>query len=83
MLRAGDISTTTETPKAEEKPIEKKVTQDKVEERLSKTSTSTKTQDIVKDIPTKKSFPTKIAPAAPTVRRFAREIGVDINEVNG
>ncbi|HEX2867016.1 MAG TPA: dihydrolipoyllysine-residue acetyltransferase [Ignavibacteriales bacterium] len=27
--------------------------------------------------------PSKIAPAAPTVRRFAREIGVDINEVPG
>ncbi len=29
------------------------------------------------------TFPSKIAPAAPTVRRFAREIGVDINEVSG
>jgi pyruvate dehydrogenase E2 component (dihydrolipoamide acetyltransferase) len=27
--------------------------------------------------------PTKIAPAAPTVRRFAREIGIDINQVKG
>lgn len=27
--------------------------------------------------------PSKIAPAAPTVRRFAREIGIDINEVPG
>lgn len=27
--------------------------------------------------------PSKIAPAAPTVRRFAREIGVDINQVRG
>ncbi|MCU7500110.1 MAG: dihydrolipoyllysine-residue acetyltransferase [Ignavibacteria bacterium] len=27
--------------------------------------------------------PSKIAPAAPTVRRFAREIGVNINEVHG
>ena len=31
----------------------------------------------------KQIFPSKIAPAAPTVRRFAREIGVDINEVSG
>lgn len=31
----------------------------------------------------KKSFPGKLAPAAPTVRRFAREIGIDINEVSG
>ncbi|MEE9432542.1 MAG: dihydrolipoyllysine-residue acetyltransferase [Melioribacteraceae bacterium] len=35
------------------------------------------------DAPTKKDFTHKIAPAAPTARRFAREIGVDINEVNG
>ncbi|MCB9258537.1 MAG: dihydrolipoyllysine-residue acetyltransferase [Ignavibacteriales bacterium] len=35
------------------------------------------------DVARKKSFATKIAPAAPTVRRFAREIGVDINEVSG
>lgn len=31
----------------------------------------------------KPKFPAKIAPAAPSVRRFAREIGVDINEVSG
>jgi len=29
------------------------------------------------------NMPGKIAPAAPTIRRFARQIGVDINEVNG
>lgn len=33
--------------------------------------------------PYKKSFPKIIAPAAPSVRRFAREIGIDINEVSG
>lgn len=27
--------------------------------------------------------PTKLVPAAPTVRRFAREIGIDINQVKG
>ncbi|MBK7978660.1 MAG: dihydrolipoyllysine-residue acetyltransferase [Ignavibacteriae bacterium] len=31
----------------------------------------------------KKEFPNIIAAAAPSVRRFAREIGIDINEVNG
>lgn len=31
----------------------------------------------------KETMPSKLAPAAPTVRRFAREIGVDINEVLG
>ena len=29
------------------------------------------------------NMPTDIAPAAPTVRRFARQIGIDINEVKG
>ena len=36
-----------------------------------------------KEIPMHKRFTNKIAPASPTVRRFAREIGIDINEVNG
>ncbi len=31
----------------------------------------------------KSNMPSKIAPAAPTVRRFAREIGIDINMVRG
>jgi pyruvate dehydrogenase E2 component (dihydrolipoamide acetyltransferase) len=30
-----------------------------------------------------RSFPNKIAPAAPSVRKFSREIGIDINDVNG
>lgn len=35
-------------------------------------------------LPERPTFdPSKIAPAAPTVRRFAREIGVDINQVKG
>jgi len=41
--------------------------------------------DVIKssDVTIKKSFPANIAPAAPSVRRFAREIGIDINEING
>ncbi len=37
----------------------------------------------LRDVPQRKEFSHKIAPASPTVRRFAREIGIDINEVNG
>ena len=37
----------------------------------------------VKSQVAKVSLPTEIAPAAPSVRRFAREIGIDINEVRG
>ncbi|MCW8848478.1 MAG: dihydrolipoyllysine-residue acetyltransferase [Melioribacteraceae bacterium] len=83
IVETGDAATVTEQPKDEEKPIEKKIEQVKAEAVIAQTSSSPKPQDTVKDIPTKKSFPTRIAPAAPTVRRFAREIGVDINEVNG
>jgi len=35
------------------------------------------------NIPRRSDMPAKIAPAAPSVRRFAREIGIDINEVSG
>ncbi|GJQ63387.1 MAG: acetyltransferase component of pyruvate dehydrogenase complex [Melioribacteraceae bacterium] len=35
------------------------------------------------NIPHRSDMPKKIAPAAPSVRRFAREIGIDINEVSG
>ncbi len=35
------------------------------------------------ELPRRKDFPVKIAPAAPSVRRFSREIGIDINEVKG
>lgn len=34
-------------------------------------------------IPGRNTMPGKIAPAAPSVRRFAREIGIDINMVRG
>ncbi len=34
-------------------------------------------------IPVQKSQPKEAAPAAPSVRRFAREIGIDINQVPG
>ncbi len=34
-------------------------------------------------VPKRAGMPDKIAPAAPSVRRFAREIGIDINQVRG
>jgi len=40
-----------------------------------------KTKDYIEEKPS--TDPSKIVPAAPTVRRFAREIGVDINKVIG
>jgi len=38
---------------------------------------------VPKPIPVRSEFGRRIAPAAPSVRRFSREIGVNINEVNG
>jgi len=37
----------------------------------------------VSSVPKRIGMPEKIAPAAPSVRRFAREIGIDINQVSG
>ncbi len=34
-------------------------------------------------VPRRSEMPAKIAPASPSVRRFAREIGIDINQVSG
>lgn len=79
IVETGADNTMPEVKKTEDKPIEKKKDIPKVVSPSSKKSDS---KDI-KEVITKKLFPTKIAPAAPTVRRFAREIGVDINEVNG
>ncbi|MCP5064470.1 MAG: dihydrolipoyllysine-residue acetyltransferase [Ignavibacteriae bacterium] len=64
----------TEAVKQIEKPVEVKKQQSVVEPVKTK---------VVKDTPTQKVFIHKIAPAAPTTRRFAREIGIDVNEVNG
>ncbi len=62
--------------KQEDEPIDKNEKVDK----LKKAETAEKDKS---SSPVKQTFPTNIAPAAPTVRRFAREIGVDINEVSG
>ena len=49
-----------------------------VEEESTKETSYTAGQKV-----TNYQMPGKIAPAAPTIRRFARQIGVDINEVAG
>jgi len=58
-----------------------------VEEKPASTETATLPESKSTDSRPQKSglynMPGKIAPAAPTVRRFARQIGVDINEVPG
>lgn len=79
VVESGDIKAEVikEQPKVETE-VEK--TPDPVENKMEQVKpVETKSSPI----PVKKSFPGKIAPAAPSVRRFAREIGIDINEVSG
>ena len=52
-------------------------------EKIEETKESIESEKGKSSSHVKQIFPSKIAPAAPTVRRFAREIGVDINEVSG
>jgi pyruvate dehydrogenase E2 component (dihydrolipoyllysine-residue acetyltransferase) len=89
-IKVGEVILVLETGDAVVDEVEKKIVE--TEKLIEKKAEPVKTEalvpskpkeDAIKDIPTKKSFPTKIAPAAPSVRRFAREIGVDINEVSG
>ncbi|MCF6269079.1 MAG: 2-oxo acid dehydrogenase subunit E2 [Melioribacteraceae bacterium] len=68
------VSQKTESVKIVENPIQEKE-ETKIVESIKKSET--------KDIPSQKEFTHKIAPAAPTTRRFAREIGIDINQVSG
>ncbi len=65
--------------KEEPKHVETKVNESKLESVPS----VDKKESLAIDVSRKKSFPAKIAPAAPSVRLFAREIGIDINEVKG
>ncbi len=74
------------TPTDEEVNIDKKATETE-ETPPAEPETPEKQPDkeqpvksIAADLPDSERF---IAPAAPSVRRFAREIGVDINQVNG
>ncbi len=89
-IKVGEVVLVLETGDAVLDEVETKTVE--TEELIEKKAEPVKAEALVpskpkeaaiKDIPTKKSFPTKIAPAAPSVRRFAREIGVDINEVSG
>jgi pyruvate dehydrogenase E2 component (dihydrolipoamide acetyltransferase) len=84
IVETGDIKEskqeTIEPPVKKEEPAK-----EKIEETTNQESDKhpTSTDSISVDLARKKSFASKIAPAAPTVRRFAREIGIDINEVSG
>lgn len=67
--------------------IEKATNEDTVvmqkEESVKEKSAPIPQRTEIRDVPKRKEFAHRIAPASPSIRRFAREIGVDINEVNG
>ncbi len=58
--------------------VKKTLEKAKIKDTISQTQ-----HNEIRDVPKRKEFSHKIAPASPTTRRFAREIGIDINEVNG
>ncbi|MBK8944167.1 MAG: 2-oxo acid dehydrogenase subunit E2 [Ignavibacteriae bacterium] len=63
---------------------ENKIVETKIEKPFEqKVEIPVQTKSAFSDTNIKKEFPNKIAAAAPSVRRFSREIGIDINEVNG
>jgi pyruvate dehydrogenase E2 component (dihydrolipoamide acetyltransferase) len=89
VVQTGDLKS---IAPSEEKPSEKDKSETGIQQKDSKKEdvpsikkTEERKSDPQQDkfVPLKKSFPSKIAPAAPSVRRFAREIGMDINEVSG
>ncbi len=65
--------------------VQEKLVEQKPAAQIAETKTdeqkAVKSKVYIEDKPA--TDPVKIAPAAPTVRRFAREIGVDINKVIG
>lgn len=78
----------TYTGEAEGQPVKKeetsKVESSKTEEPVPKTKPVEKSIKSEKPVlPRREEIIKKIAPAAPSVRRFAREIGIDIHTVNG
>ncbi|PID62594.1 MAG: branched-chain alpha-keto acid dehydrogenase subunit E2 [Ignavibacteriae bacterium] len=81
IIETGDVVKSKE--KQEQKEPEKQIPKEsKVKSEEVKKETKQKNKEEKFDF-SKTNFPTVIAPAAPTVRRFAREIGININEVKG
>ena len=91
-VKIGDVVMLIETTEMQ-KPVVQKVETD-TDEKQRKPETERKREEPVQQIseerksvppsvPKRIGMPEKIAPAAPSVRRFAREIGIDINQVHG
>jgi pyruvate dehydrogenase E2 component (dihydrolipoamide acetyltransferase) len=83
----GSVSASKEKPKLEEQKSESKSTP-VVETKSEKKTEPQITQPrpavaSAASLPARKEITNKIAPASPTVRRFAREIGIDVHQVTG
>lgn len=79
-----------EEEESQPEPKEKAVEEKKEEKTETKAEAETKPQSIPQISDStyaarqfKKELPDKIAPASPSVRRFSREIGIDIHQVRG
>jgi len=83
----GSVSTSKETPKKEKQnseskpvPVVETKTEKKTEPQITQPRPAVASAD---SLPARKEITNKIAPASPTVRRFAREIGIDVHQVTG
>ena len=63
--------------------VESKTETVKIEQPKSVKKELTQEETTATNIQRKREMPSKIAPAAPSVRKFAREIGIDIHQVGG
>ncbi len=80
VIETSELHSASNKPKeAKSHPVES-VKQSETFERENKVKKVEKSRD---DIIPKMEMPKVIAPAAPSIRRFAREIGIDINQVKG
>ncbi len=90
-VKIGDVIMlieTTETQKAVEQPettmqTPETQTSRKVIEEEPAVQSGEENKSVPPVVTKRTGMPEKIAPAAPSVRRFAREIGIDINQVPG
>lgn len=86
-VEGGSVSASKESPKKAETMSEQKpahVSEQKAEKKAEPQITQPRPSVAsAASLPARKEITNKIAPASPTVRRFAREIGIDVHQVTG
>ncbi len=90
VVKVGDVILLIETGKVsvdskkESEPVHEEKLEQQPEIKAEETpSVQPERKSVPPHVPKRSGMPEKIAPAAPSVRRFAREIGIDINQVRG